>query len=148
MSKRNLRNITTHHNKGNLEKHPTMGAENVDTDHPFQNRRMHRRNHQSPISRSQGAAENDPIYPQHRWHRRGSMRNQRLAENGHVAPAITCHLSAGDTHMRLSPINSLQEMAKRGATDRSKGSDLSIPSKQITNVPLPVLSSAGEGGQE
>jgi len=32
--------------------------------------------------------------------------------------------------------------------DRSKASGLSTPSKQKTNVPLPVLSSAGEVGRE
>jgi len=148
MSKPILRNTPNHNNKGNTEKHPTKAAENADTDHPFQNRRMHQRKHQSPISRSRAAAENDPIYPQHRGYHRRSMRNERLAENAHVAPAITCYLSARDTPVRLSLINSLQEMAKRAATDRSKGSNLSIPSKQKTNVPLPVLSSAGEIGRE
>jgi len=76
------------------------------------------------------------------------MRSGRLAGNAHVAPAITCHLSARDTPVRLSPINSLQEMAKIGETDRSKGSHLSIPSRQKTNLPPPVLSSAGEVGRE
>jgi len=33
-------------------------------------------------------------------------------------------------------------------TDRSKGSDLSTPSKQKTSVPLPVLSLAAEVGRE
>jgi len=148
MSKPNLRNTTNHNNKGNTEKHPTKAAENADTDHPFQNRMIHRRNHQSPVSRSRSAAENDTIYPQHSGYHRRSMRSGRLAGNARVAPAITFHLSARDTAVRLSPINSLQEMAKMAETDRSKGSDLSIPSKQKTNVPLPVLSSAGEVGRE
>jgi hypothetical protein len=148
MSKPNLRNRTNHNNKVNTEKHPTKAVENADTDHPFEKRRMHRRKHQSPISRSRVGAENDLVYPQDCGYYRRSMRNERLAENVHLAPAITCHLSAQDTPVRLSPMNSLQEMAKRAATDRSKGSDLSIPRGQKTNVPLAVLSSAGEVGRE
>jgi hypothetical protein len=76
------------------------------------------------------------------------MRNERLAEHAHVAPAITCHFSARDTAVRLSPINSLREMAKRAAPDRSTVSDLSITSQQKSNLPLPLLSSAGEVGRE
>jgi len=148
MSKPNLRNTTNHNNKGNTEKHPTKAAENADTDNPFQNGRMQRRKHHSPIRRSRAAAENGPIYPQHIGYHRRSMRSGRLAGNAHVAPVITCHLSARDTPVRLSPINSLQEMAKMAETDISKGRDLSIPSEQKTNVPLPVLSSAGEVGRE
>jgi len=123
----------------------------MDTDHPFQNRRMHRRKHRNPISRSRAVAENDPTYPQHRGYHRRYMRSERLAGNVHVVPAITYHLSARNTPVRLTPTNSLQETAetaKTAETDRSKGSDLSTPSKQKTSVPLPVLSSAGEVGRE
>jgi len=120
----------------------------VDPDHPFQNRRMHQSKHRSPISRSRAVVDNDPTYPQHRVYHRRSMRSGRLAGKVHVAPAITYHLSAQNCPVRLTPTSSLQETAKTAEIDRSTGRDLSTHSKQRTNVPLPVHSSAGQVGRE
>jgi hypothetical protein len=150
MWKPNLRN-TTNHNKGNTEKHRTKAAEKVDANHPFQNRRMHRRKHRSPISRSRAVVENHPTYSQHGGYHRRYMRSERLAGNVHAVPAIRYHLSARNTPVRLTPTNSLEETAETATTaetNRSKGSNLSTLSKQKTSVPLLVLSLAGEVGCE
>jgi len=76
------------------------------------------------------------------------MRNERLPGNAHVLPAITNHLSARNSPVRHTPTRSLQETAKMAETDRSTGSYLLTPSKQKTNVPLLILSWAGEVGWE
>jgi len=142
----NVGNTTNDNNTGSIEKHPKKAAENIVTRHPWQNRRMLRRNHWSPISSCLAGVGNYPTCPQYRAYCQRSQRRERPYWDAHVLLAITDRLSPWNTPLRLTATNSLQEMANTVEIDTSEGKHCSTPSNRRTTVPLPILSSAGEVG--